>query len=278
MKKFTLFLIVYVGILLVFSSCSYYKYDNANKYIAGETELSNNITKIEIEWINGNVRIDYHNKNTVSFAEESKKELSENETLHYYLEGTILHIKFAKSGKLSSFNFDKELNVLLPETINLSEIEIETVSANVEITQNYLNNAITELNIKTVSGNVDALLFKGANSINIESVSGDVSISASVVKADIETVSGDIDLSGCSKIDECELSSVSGQVSLGLISISTFTLEKETVSGNFECEFETKLQGDKLICGDGKGDYDIETISGDIKIYISADVESSLIQ
>lgn len=278
MKKFTLFLIVFVGILLVFSSCSYYKYDNANKYTAGETELSDNITKIEIEWINGNVSIDYHNKSTVSFSEESKKELSENETLHYYLEGTTLHIKFAKSGKLSSFNFDKELAVLLPEAISLSEVEIETVSANVEIAQSYLNNTITELNIETVSGNVDARLNKGANSINIESVSGDVNILANVKKAEIETVSGYIDLIGLSKIDECALSSVSGKVNLGLISTSTFTLETKTISGNFECEFETKAQGDKLICGDGKGDYDIETTSGNIKIYVFADVESSVIQ
>ena len=272
MKK--VILILFISILLVFfASCNFYKYEDSEKYVAGGAEITSNITKLEIDWTNGDVNISYHDKEMVSFTESANADLEEKEKLHYYLEGTTLHIKYAKSGIISSNPPTKELIVSLPKGILLNEIEINAVSANIKMEQPHFQNKIPSLEIETVSGDVTLDLKAGAQDIAIETVSGKINASSKADSIEIETVSGDINFSCNNKLKECSITSTSGNVSLGLISTADFTLEKESVSGDFSCELDTKAQGNRYICGNGSGEYDIDTVSGDINIYVCADAE-----
>ena len=53
--------------------------------------------------------------------------------VHWWLEGSTLHVRFAASGaKQRAFNsWRKELTLTVPETLSLDDIEIRTASATV---------------------------------------------------------------------------------------------------------------------------------------------------
>ena len=272
MKK--VILILSISILLVLlASCNFYKYEDSDKYVAGGAEISSEITKLEVDWTKGDISITYHDKEMVAFDESANDELEEKEKLHYYLEGTTLHIKYAKSGIIPSTSPTKELVISLPKGILLNEVEINSVSADVKMEQPYFQNKIPSLEIETVSGDIELDLMTGVQDITIDTVSGNINASSKADSLEIEAVSGDINFSCNNQLRECSISTTSGNVNLGLISTADFTLEKESVSGDFSCELEIRAQGNRYICGNGSGEYEIDTVSGDINIYVCADVD-----
>lgn len=287
MKRFVAVFIMLMALVMVFSACqitgcSYSRldYDDAIKYKKGGATIDDEITSIEIEWLVGSVNVEYYDGDSISFAEECNQELNDRYVLRYLREGSTLHIKYAKKGKfpLGVGAIKKDLTVKLPSNLLLSSLEIDSVSADVRVSGE--NKTMSNINIESVSGGIE--LIANAKSIDVETVSGNVAIASNTDDLGLETVSGDASIGGsfnsieatsvsgdiainADTLKNCEISTTSGGVLL-VTAENSFTLEKSTVSGHFECEQQTSTQGDKIIYGNGANNYEISTVSGDITI------------
>lgn len=132
---------------------------------------TDNITEIDIDWINGNVNIEYYDGETI-YAEESGG--SKSHPMHYKIENSTLKIDEYRSENWSAFKnmSSKDLTLKIPKTFKADEIDISVVSANVYASELNTN----ELDFETVSGNGNFEFAVSPVKIDTESVSGDVKI------------------------------------------------------------------------------------------------------
>ena len=242
-------------ILLVSSVCSgcYIKgsvfggntitYDDADKYSVGDTIIQENVTEIEIDWIGGNIDIVAGGTDDIELSETSEQELNDSSRIHYYLEGSTLHIKFCASGFNYKGDIQKDVTLRVPEDTYIEELDVNMVSSDMNVS----GIGIEELSVCTVSGSVAADV-KSLHSFDVESVSGNLSIASPVAPddGDAETVSGDVELT----IPENK----------------GFKVELDSVSGNINSEIAGKTDDDSLICGDGSAKYDVNSVSGNVNI------------
>ena len=222
-----------------------FDYDNAQKYSVGGANVTGNVTNVEIDWVAGDVNVEYGDVSAVTFSETSEDTITDDVTLRYWLENTTLHIKYAKSGlKVTNESLpDKALKVVLPSSLALNSLEIDSVDA--EIAVNGIKTA--DLDIESVAGNVNATL-DGVRDFSVDMVSGNV------------------ELRFISAPAEGEYQNVHGDLTLYLPEGTGFTLEVEKMNGSFNSEFETTQNGDRYVCGNGGNEYEIETVSGNVTV------------
>lgn len=263
---------------------SSYHYDDAGKYSMGGETLSMAsaaVSRLEIDWISGEVEIIYHPEETIIFSETANQELDENMTMRYWVDGNTLRIKFAKAGDWKFNNIQKSLTVYLPEKLTLNELEIDTTSAgviaqgiramNVEIDTVSGGIDISEAVVSdsfsadTTSGQVAVMFAEPLSELEIGTVSGGVQVSVSkLTEFDIDSTSGAINLSAESAPKSGEISTVSGSVELILPETAEFRAGISTVSGQIESEIPLNKDGKYYICGSGACRYEIDTTSGNI--------------
>lgn len=287
------------------TSCSYFgsvTYANSDQYSVGDTEITDKIENIEIDWPSGSVNVVSHSESTFLLSEKVEKGISDDLRLHWWLEGATLHVKFAASGaSLRWFNTGhKELTLTVPETLSFDDVIIRAASAEIDA-----NDLVAEtLSVSTASGDMNIIC--AANTIRLNSASGNIQldqkdrtdevsietasrkISANLSRVDtasFEAASGKIQVTAVSvnslsakaaggdvsceleaTPSECKLHAVSGKVTLILPDNSDFTANVSTTSGNFESDFALKKDGSTYIRGSGSADIDIETTSGDVSI------------
>lgn len=288
---------------LNFPGLSSFTYRDADKYTMGNAELpTGEISSIEIDWVSGEVNVAYHKEDTIVLSETANKELNNNTTMYYLVDNDMLRVKFAKSGKRIPSALNKELTLYLPEGMELEEVMIDTVSADVNVSEL----SAEKTNIDTTSGDIiveDVIFseqakfdttsgditakFMAAKNIEADSTSGDVQITtkeasdmisldtvsgdmeltiAGAKKVELDSTSGEIKLSAAKAPDVLSIDTVSGDVILALPENSDFTVNWDSVSGSLDSDFAMKKDGDSYICGEGSNQYDIDTTSGDLDI------------
>ncbi len=239
-----------------------YYYKDADKYSVGEFTLDEDISSISVDWIAGNVKFVVTDKENL-YVDETDVEDEENELRYRVVKGTLM-IKFKKSEGFSYGNdVKKDLTIYVPEEMakKMAVVEIQSVSAGVDIEYCY----ITDLNIETVSGQVNASnVILG--SVDVESVSAKVSISGEVDKINAESVSGKIDITSSKQLSSIDMESVSGDITVSMPEGDGFTAEMESVSGDMNIDFEVTTKEDVRINGDGSAKYSFETVSGDASL------------
>lgn len=248
----TLTVVMLISVVLLCSSCfSIYRYDNGDRYKAGGASIGELVTRIDIGWVAGEVRIEAYDGDVITFREETTNELEEKRQLHYFLDGTTLYLQYAKSGitnTTAGFG-EKKLIVMIPKD-NVYDLDVETVSSDIYIDA---QNDFNEVDIETVSG---------YSRININHSN----------TMDFETVSGNVSLSLYSCAAPCKIDSVSGNVELFVRKENGFVLECETVSGVFESEVAVQqTMGQYIYKGtDANGiinHFEIETVSGNVDVF-----------
>ncbi|QIZ77522.1 DUF4097 family beta strand repeat-containing protein [Ferrimonas lipolytica] len=160
-----------------------------------------------------------------------------------------------------------DLKISLPSQ---AQVDIDVVSTDIDISK------VNSIEIESVSGDVRASV--SSDSVEIDAVSGDVTVREANGSIDIETVSGDINADDSR--GEFELSSVSGDIRGKNLNGE---LELESVSGDIEIDILelTALEG-RSVSGDIgingktlalKSELELETVSGDVTLSI-ADIGS----
>ena len=178
------------------------------------------IKSIDVEWVNGNVDVEYYDGDTIYIEEISSNDKC---PMTYYVEGNTLSIDEYVSDYSTAFSGmkDKDLVLKIPKDFVTNEFKIEVVSANINALD--LNTFAFELN--SVSGKSYISFANQPQQIELDSVSGDIQM---VLPSDIsgyfinsDSVSGSINTSdfgnelrygdGKTRI---ELESVSGNLTL----------------------------------------------------------------
>lgn len=266
-------IIIIVGVILFVRpmnktsniSFSNYKYENANLYTQSSAGSEKNISNLEINWVSGSVEIVPYNGNEVKFEEYCKTGIPEEYKMCYWKDRDTLKIQFTSSGTHKIINNEKQLTVYIPDKLELDDLDIEVVSADVRIEN--LNSR--ETSIDGVSGDC---FIKSFNTLEMEynTVSGNLfADNVGFVSFEGDTTSGDIsiNLSSILKTKEIKADTVSGDIELILPEDSGFTLSLKTISGDIKCETETKMPSKKtLVHGDGFLKIDLDTVSGDVTL------------
>ncbi len=196
----------------VFTGCAsvikYEKYADANLYVVGGASFdANEITKVEIDWLGGSVEID-QSADTVEIAEDKGSE-KEEERMRYYLDDTVLKIKYCQSGLRANIAEQyKHLQVSVPKGVDL---EVDCTSAKVEVGVLEVRN----FSVESVSGNVEIERVE-CNEASVETVSGKVSVaSLKAVELEVETTSGAVSVAELNA-DWLSAETTSGDLSFGL--------------------------------------------------------------
>ncbi len=122
-----------------------------------------------------------------------------------------------------------------------------------------------QLNLSTTSGGISGENCT-ASKLDIDSVSGGADLAGAFEKVNIETVSGGVRLDCTTAPEKIDGDSVSGTITVSLPEGSGFVVELETVSGEISCDFAGTMSGDKITCGDGSGSYQLNSVSGGVRI------------
>lgn len=259
-----------------------YSYDDSAGYVKAEATtsetgvygatISENITEIDVGWVRGKVIVSSsETADSVAFSETGNfdGDIPDEFVMRYRVDGTALKIRFTQSGvNLSSASYKekkKTLTITVPASVSFTEIDLNTVSADVEAS----DIRASELSCDTVSGDVTATRCS-ATEIDFDSVSGDLLLSSCSAssKLNIDTTSGDITVEN-SPISAMEAESISGKIRLQTTAGSG-NIEVKTVSGNVAVVLPSDVAGFGITFDSTSGDFSSDsavTVSGKTYTY-----------
>jgi DUF4097 and DUF4098 domain-containing protein YvlB len=109
--------------------------------------------------------------------------------------------------------------------------------------------------------------FDDLQQIDVEAGSATVVIRDIAAQAiEVEGSSGMVDLALLNCPQSLEVSTKSGNVTLRLPDTADFYLEWESKSGTLSHDLAMRQSGSGYLCGGGKSQFDVETISGDLTV------------
>jgi hypothetical protein len=161
----------------------------------------------------------------------------------------------------------RELNIdVVSASVDLSGVygeENEVNSVSGEITCSDVS--VNELSLGSTSG---ALVCENAKAqkLNINNVSGEIRAEGEFTEIDAETVSGEVRLSLSTVPEKIDVDGVSGSITIALPETAGFTARLDTVSGSISCELPGTIGSDLVVVGDGSADYRFGTVSGSLHI------------
>ena len=108
-------------------------------------------------------------------------------------------------------------------------------------------------------------------SVDMESASGDLCFSGQLEELDFEGVSARADISVFNAPSRIEMESVSGDMTLTLPRDCGFQVKRDSISGTFQCDFETKKEDGCHVYGDGSCRIDVSGVSSRLTIHSHAE-------
>lgn len=198
---------------------------------------------LTIRNVSGEVVVEAWNKDMVEITGElgrkSRLEISEN--------SRGLRIEVETEGGNWGFDGPGETYLTIQAPVS-AQLEVSGVSASVRI-EGFRSNS---LEAETVSGDIEVDV--QVERLDLESVSGDVEFRGQARRTSAETVSGDVELEGIE--GELDVSMVSGDLELSSAVLSSGQFE--SVSGNLEMHISV-LEAGRLR---------VESMSGDVTLYL----------
>lgn len=164
----------------------------------------------------------------------------------------------AEEMSISTVSGSLVLTSCAAENLNAS-----TVSGDVTMTDVSASEAMS---VNTVSGGME-LTGVTAGELTLDTVSGGCTLGGQARELKANTISGNVTASLRSVPEDVDMDAVSGALRLELPSSASFTVEHDSVSGSFKCEFSTEdLGGHRLRCGSGGAGIRMNTTSGSMDI------------
>ncbi len=229
-------------------------------------EITDRIDSLDLEWVSGKMDIYAAEGDTVVLVERSDKGIYDNEALAWSVEDGELKVRWTDS-RLSPATVlsSKDLAVYLPAAA-WDELSFDTVSADLTV-----HDALTcrELDLDTTSGTLD-VKDAAAGELDVESVSGSVTVSGAFREVKTESVSGSVSLILTDAAGEIKMNSVSGAQTLAVSEGSGFTLKFDSVSGTLDSALALTSQGGTYHFGDGTCKIEVETVSGGCYLRVNA--------
>ena len=235
-------------------------YYNDDGFSVGNGTTDRTITAIDIDWVAGDVTVALSDGDRVEIFEDYDG--TDANRLRWKVRGSELVVKFRKPSWLNEEYDDdgKKLTILIPASMadGLDEIQIETVfsSQNIGV-------SARELDISSVSGRVSVI--GTYRTVDVETVSGNVKFAGDFLNANFESVSARVDVTLQKQAVSLDMDTVSGDLTVVLPDSTTgFRVDTDSVSGytdiqGFDC-------GSSHQWGDGSMDINMESVSGKLLI------------
>ncbi len=224
------------------------------------------VKRLEIEWVSGTVTIAYGDTQDIAFSESSRNEKAEE--MVWNQSGDTLTIQYSRPAfnigivGLNTITPPKDLTITVPRDWECRELEIESVSSDLRISEI----SCGKLSVENVSGYCELQNFS-ADKISLETVSGNACISGGFETLDVEAVSADCEVYCLGQPKKIGLDGVSGDLDLYLMESVGFTCSSDSLSEDFYSDFPTTISGDKHIYGDGSCIIEVDCVSGDVSIH-----------
>lgn len=210
-------------------------YPQSEKYRAGETKFGGAVDEVRIHWISGGVEVYSAGDDGVRIEESGAPE-DKALKLHYWLDGSTLHIQPCASGAVYPGTLNKTLTLWLPKQ-SLDLVQVDGVSCDVAMT----GVEAKCVSIDTVSGDAELKGCTVTEELDMDSTSGDLraSLKGALGVLDFSTISGGAELNGCEVTDKLKMDSTSGDLTASLKGTLAL-LDFSSVSG------EVKLEGAEI--------------------------------
>lgn len=264
------------------------------------------LREIEVDWANGPITLKFYDGDLIRITETAKKEIGEDEKLYLEVSGGKLSVRWNSSRLQLGLSREdaKQLELLIPESFfeTLESVQIKSVSGDIGIDglsaeeasfeavsgELHLSNITAEaLRAETVSGDIFCRTVTALEEISVTSNSGNIELAGMTGgKAELDNTSGETAVEGTANILECV--SVSGNIKLDMQSWPVETILENvsgdteffapgteegficgvsTVSGDFDCGFETQKNGKLYQYGTGVNSIEITSTSGNIALH-----------
>lgn len=228
-------------------------------------QFSDEIKNIEIEWVSGSITVrPRETVNGIYVAEHMGHDVTK--TMVCKQSGQTLKIQFSdESIKFPSFginvDYSKDLTIDVPADWVCNSFEIDTASAEVVVE----NITMKEFDFDGASG-ICRLNDCNVEEIDIDTASGNVYFTGTLDVLNCDAASADCSITAFNIPRFIEMDAASGDLELVLPPDTGFTCSMDTMSGNFDSDFEFGTIGETYIHGDGDCEIKVSAMSGDVSI------------
>lgn len=273
---FSLLIVILLGILMAGIGWNLFSFRRASiRTDSSSTEVSEpdsaalenivlspeGLRSIKIDWAAGSIVLEPTDGSQIQLYESAPQG---SELMEVKQSGSELTIAFCNNTSLGNLgkSLKKDLHIALPRDWECGKLEVDAASAAVSLRELTCG----EVDINTASGRCDMTDCK-IGSIDMESASGDLCFSGTLEKLDFEGVSARADISVFNTPNRIEMESVSGDMTLTLPRDCGFRVKRDSISGGFQCDFETTKDDGCHVYGDGSCRIDVSGVSARLTIH-----------
>ena len=219
-----------------------YQYENADKYTAGDREIDDTITKLNIDYLAGDVKVRGTDTDIIKVDETANTDIDADHQVHTWVDGDTLYVRYCVSTKSINFSkIEKRLEITIPETQELDDFVIEVSSGCIDLdgftTDNLYSHAssgnmnidcsATDIEVKSSSGNVGLTQRGNSDTVKVKASSGTIAINhdGDCNSFDIDSSSGKISIEQKGTVDQAKIHSSSGGVTAVMGTVNTLSVD-----------------------------------------------------
>ena len=271
-------------------------YVDSAKYSVGNfTYRASDVDTVSVNYISGKLTIVQSASKTLEATETSSEKLSDAQTMHWYLDGSTLRIRFCESGFNGTIP-DKALVLEIPEGIDIEldltsgevvfdtevhaeNVEIGTTSGTVRVGKltavsfeagstsgdTYIDSvSADDVKLASTSGSTEIGRLSAGN-VDFAATSGSMKIgSASCDSMDGASTSGNITI-GLDRCSKLRIGCTSGNVELSRLPAGGATVDYDKTSGTLKAD-GYMIKGGKMVFGNGECSVSVTTTSGNLTV------------
>lgn len=224
-----------------------------------------NIQKMEIEWAAGAITIQPEDIPQIYIREETAD--AEYEQMVWTVRDGKVSIQYSKNTDhafgmgLLTGTHSKDLIIQVPLDWQCDSLEIDAASASLMVKEL----TIREMEFDGASG---TCVFENCTleKLDVDTASGDVSFRGSLGSLDCDAASANILLELSNVPRSLDLDTASGDLNVTLPADAGFTVTMDSLSGDFESDFDTTQRNGSYVAGNGRCRIDVDAMSGDVTV------------
>ena len=237
-----------VPVTVCFTGCSFgmfntvsYTYENGEKYTAGDREIDDSITRINIDYLAGNIKVKGTSDDSIFIRETVNRDIDADHQVHSWVDGDTLYVRYCVSTNMINFNkIEKSLEITIPAEQELDDFIIDVSSGNIDLdgfTTGSLNShassgnmtidcSASDIDIKSSSGNVDLTQNGNSDNVKVKASSGNIGINfaGDCDSFVIDSSSGKIFIDQTGTVNNADIHSSSGGVNAKMGTVNTLTV------------------------------------------------------
>lgn len=221
------------------------------------------VSELEIQWVAGSITIVPGDTEQIEFSGTPDAEWP----MVWKQVGNKLMIQFCEDHVHSPFgknhhDYSKDLVVTVPKSWTPREVQIDAVSANVDVS----DLTMTEVEVSSASGICE---FRNcvADSFSVDTMSGNITFSGSIGELECNAASADCTIVASQVPRGISMESMSGDIDLTLPETAGFTVEMENLKGDLNTDFAVTKRGRIYTYGDGSCQIEMSALSGNVTIH-----------